>query len=318
MSSGKKTQGRQKVEMKRMTNKSSLKTTFSKRRSGLFKKASELCTLCGADVALVVFSPGKKAYSFGHPNVDTVIDRYISRVPHQNNGTAGLIIEARRNANIHELNSQLTQINNILDIEKGRMDELSQIHNMNEAQYWWARSFDGMNWDQLEFLKNKFENLKNLIAQHPNRHVIQGAPTQTLPFFGVNGSSSNMPLHHQPNTQQPQNFPPIFDGNASSSNMPLHHQPNPNQAQIVSPFFDGNGSSSNMSLHHQPNPQQVQIFPPFFYGNGSSSNMSLHHQSSPQQTQILSEQFFENPMLQPHLFGFNNMGGGGGGGYGPS
>ncbi|GAU34284.1 hypothetical protein TSUD_321310 [Trifolium subterraneum] len=235
MSSGKKTQGRQKVEIKRMTNKRDMQVTFTKRRSGLFKKASELCTLCDADVALVVFSPSEKVYSFGYPNVDTVIDRYLSRVPHQNNGTIGFV-EAQRSANIHELNSQLTRINNILDIEKRRMDELSQIQNMTEAQYWWARPFDGMNRDQLEFLMKNYENMKNLIAQHGNRHVIQGAPTKIVPFFG------------------------------------------------------GNGSSSNMFVHHQPNPPQTQIFP---------------------------AQFFENPMLQPHLFGFNNIGGGGGG-YGSS
>ncbi|KAJ0010209.1 hypothetical protein Pint_33607 [Pistacia integerrima] len=55
-----KSKGRQKVEMVKMPNESNLQVTFSKRRSGLFKKASELCTLCGAEVALVVFSPGKK------------------------------------------------------------------------------------------------------------------------------------------------------------------------------------------------------------------------------------------------------------------
>ncbi|GAU50194.1 hypothetical protein TSUD_408820 [Trifolium subterraneum] len=205
MSSGKKTQGRQKVEMKMMTKRSNMQVTFSKRRNGLFKKASELSTLCGADVALVLFSPGQKVYSFGHPNVNTVIDRYLSQVPHQNSGTMQLI-EAQRSANVSELNSRLTQINNILDFEKRGMDELSQIHSMIEAQYWWARPYNGMNWDQLEFMKNNLENLKNLIAQHANRHVIQGAPTQTLQFFDGNTSSSTMSVHHHPNSQQRQMF----------------------------------------------------------------------------------------------------------------
>jgi hypothetical protein len=33
-----------------------------------------------------------------------------------------------------------------------------------------------------------------------------GASTQALPFFVGNRSSSNMPLHHQPNPQQAQMF----------------------------------------------------------------------------------------------------------------
>ncbi|XP_024634594.1 agamous-like MADS-box protein AGL62 [Medicago truncatula] len=132
MSSGRKSRGRQKIEMKKMSNESNLQVTFSKRRSGLFKKASELCTLCGADVALVVFSPGEKVFSFGHPNVDTVIDRYLSRVPPQNNGTMQFI-EAHRSANVRELNTQLTQINQLLDIEKKRAEELSHLLNGRDS-----------------------------------------------------------------------------------------------------------------------------------------------------------------------------------------
>ncbi|CAL5340539.1 unnamed protein product [Camellia sinensis] len=71
--------GRQKIAMTRMSNESNRMVTFSKRRSGLFKKASELCTLCGAEIAIIVFSPGKKAFSFGHPCVDTVVDCFLSR-----------------------------------------------------------------------------------------------------------------------------------------------------------------------------------------------------------------------------------------------
>ncbi|CAJ2630377.1 MADS-box transcription factor [Trifolium pratense] len=228
MSSGRKSRGRQKIEMKKMSNESNLQVTFSKRRSGLFKKASELCTLCGADVALVVFSPGEKVFSFGHPDVDTVINRYLLQVPPQNNTTMQFI-EAHRSANLRELNTQLTQINSALDIEKRRNEELTHMRKNAEAQYWWACPVDGMNRAQLELFKKALEELKKLIAQH----AAQGVPTPTLPFFA------------------------------------------------------GNGSSANMPIHHQPNPQQSQMFP---------------------------AQFFQNPMLQPHLFGFNNMGGGG---YGP-
>ncbi|KAL5075065.1 hypothetical protein RYX36_014049 [Vicia faba] len=73
--------------MKKISNESNLQVTFSRRRSRLFKKTSELSTLCDAQISLVVFSPSEKLFSFGHPNIDTVIDRYLSRVPPQNNDT---------------------------------------------------------------------------------------------------------------------------------------------------------------------------------------------------------------------------------------
>jgi hypothetical protein len=50
MSSGRKPHGRRKIEIKRMTNDSNMEVTFSKRRSELLKKVSELRTLCGATV----------------------------------------------------------------------------------------------------------------------------------------------------------------------------------------------------------------------------------------------------------------------------
>lgn len=69
----KKTKGRQKIEMKTIANKCSLQVTFSKHRTGVFKKASELATLCGVDLAVIMFSPNNQVYSFSSPNVDFVI-----------------------------------------------------------------------------------------------------------------------------------------------------------------------------------------------------------------------------------------------------
>ncbi|XP_028095641.1 agamous-like MADS-box protein AGL8 [Camellia sinensis] len=48
--------GRGRVQLKRIENKISRQVTFSKRRSGLLKKAHEISVLCDAEVALIVFS----------------------------------------------------------------------------------------------------------------------------------------------------------------------------------------------------------------------------------------------------------------------
>ena len=107
----KKSKGRQRITMAKMENESNLQVTFSKRRSGLFKKASELNTLCGADIAVVVFSPGGKVYSFGHPNVENVLNRFknINQPPlNQNNNMR--FNEARPNDAIRVMNDFLTQV----------------------------------------------------------------------------------------------------------------------------------------------------------------------------------------------------------------
>uniref|UniRef100_A0A0E0CG30 MADS-box domain-containing protein n=1 Tax=Oryza meridionalis TaxID=40149 RepID=A0A0E0CG30_9ORYZ len=73
----KRTRGRQRIEMKLIENKDARQVCFSKRREGVFKKASELSVLCGARVAVVFFSPAGRPHCFGHPSVPAVADRFL-------------------------------------------------------------------------------------------------------------------------------------------------------------------------------------------------------------------------------------------------
>jgi hypothetical protein len=72
----KKTLGRQKIEIKRINSLNATHVCFSKRRSGLYKKANELSVLTGASLAVVVFSPAGKPYSLGYPSVPAVLEGY--------------------------------------------------------------------------------------------------------------------------------------------------------------------------------------------------------------------------------------------------
>ena len=56
--------GRGKIEIKKIENANSRQVTFSKRRAGLLKKASELAILCDAQVAVVIFSNTGKLFEF--------------------------------------------------------------------------------------------------------------------------------------------------------------------------------------------------------------------------------------------------------------
>ncbi|KAL4178565.1 hypothetical protein AMTRI_Chr13g115690 [Amborella trichopoda] len=90
--------GRCKIEIKKIDDREARQVCFSKRRAGPFKKASELCILCGAEVAVIVFSLASKAYTFGHPCVDSVLDCFthhqtggpIEPTPGPNGPTHGL------------------------------------------------------------------------------------------------------------------------------------------------------------------------------------------------------------------------------------
>ena len=77
VNSWKKNMGRRKIEIRKIKKKSSLKVTFSKCRTGFFKKVDKLCVLCGAKVTVIVFSPGGRAFIFGYPIANVVIDRFL-------------------------------------------------------------------------------------------------------------------------------------------------------------------------------------------------------------------------------------------------
>lgn len=55
---------RRKIPIKKIDNVTARQVTFSKRKSGLFKKARELSLLCDAEIALIVFSPGGKLFDY--------------------------------------------------------------------------------------------------------------------------------------------------------------------------------------------------------------------------------------------------------------
>nr|AIU99979.1 A-type MADS-box protein FUL1 [Anthurium andraeanum] len=69
--------GRGRVQLKRIENKINRQVTFSKRRSGLLKKAHEISVLCEAEVALIVFSTKGKLYEYSTDSrMERILERY--------------------------------------------------------------------------------------------------------------------------------------------------------------------------------------------------------------------------------------------------
>lgn len=138
----KKTKGRQRIEMKKLDG-SKQQVTFSKRRTGLFKKAGELCVLCGAEVAVIVFSEKKsKPFCFGHPDVETVLNRYLS------NGNT-FPRRFKKYVPVDEFSRQFGEAQEELDIEKERMAEIEEAEKKQkngmgnrESGFWWDGPLD--------------------------------------------------------------------------------------------------------------------------------------------------------------------------------
>ncbi|CAN1796196.1 Agamous-like MADS-box protein AGL8 homolog [Linum perenne] len=70
--------GRGRVQLRRIENKINRQVTFSKRRSGLLKKAHEISVLCDAEVALIVFSTKGKLFEYSTDSwyMERILERY--------------------------------------------------------------------------------------------------------------------------------------------------------------------------------------------------------------------------------------------------
>lgn len=77
--------GRVKLKIKKLENTSGRQVTYSKRRSGILKKAKELSILCDIDLILLMFSPaGKPTICVGDKSpIDEVIGKYAQQTPQE-------------------------------------------------------------------------------------------------------------------------------------------------------------------------------------------------------------------------------------------
>lgn len=60
--------GRGKIEIKRIENSSNRQVTYSKRKSGILKKAKEINVLCDAQVSTIIIAPSGKMHEYISPS----------------------------------------------------------------------------------------------------------------------------------------------------------------------------------------------------------------------------------------------------------
>lgn len=202
---GKQTKGRQKIEMKRIVNEDDRLITFSKRRSGIYKKSSELVTLCGAEVGVVIFSPAGKPFSFAHPSVESIANRFLNQNPPPTDNTHPLV-EAHRRVRINELNQQHNDLLSQLEAEKQRGKELQMLAKANgNQQGWWEAPLEELGIEELQSMHASLEDFHRSICDHVKGR--SSFPVSSSSFHGGAGSSA-------------QGYFNPFAANASGTNPP--------------------------------------------------------------------------------------------------
>nr|XP_016445090.1 PREDICTED: agamous-like MADS-box protein AGL61 [Nicotiana tabacum] len=120
---------RKSVRLAKIENQNNRQVTFSKCRNGVFKKANELVVMTGAEVGIIVCPQGSKPYSFGHPNVNETINKYVG--------------EERPSSPSGIDDNKLKQMNK----------------NVESQQEWFKGPIEKMNYTEASMLKEGLEDL---------------------------------------------------------------------------------------------------------------------------------------------------------------
>ncbi|KAK0571515.1 hypothetical protein LWI29_017388 [Acer saccharum] len=167
--SGKKTRGKQVIELKRIEDDKNRAITFSKRKSRIFKKASELATLTSAKVGVVMFSSLGQPYSFGDPSIEDVFNLFMLEGNQPSDDTTNHDVEAYCKMRILKLVQNHDTLIHQLDDVKERGKMLKEITKGKTSQGWWEYPTNDLNAEQLRQMDVAFEKLSKTMHSKLNQ-----------------------------------------------------------------------------------------------------------------------------------------------------
>ncbi|XP_031121104.1 agamous-like MADS-box protein AGL29 [Ipomoea triloba] len=174
------TRGRQRLPLARIENEVQRLVTFSKRRTGLFKKTSEMSTLCGTEITMVVFSPSGKPFSFSNPDMNTVLTKYFGEIPRAEANVPEHIIRAQRDAKMRAMTSQINVLEALID------EEMLVDQALREAEKG-RPSISDLQLPELQSMEHHMKTLLDQVPEKLNMISIMGAQSQAMETrFGAN------------------------------------------------------------------------------------------------------------------------------------
>ncbi|KAL8497543.1 hypothetical protein ACS0TY_021029 [Phlomoides rotata] len=182
--------GRKKLVMEKIKNEKNLQVTFSKRCAGVFKKASELNTLCDAKSVVVVFTPGKRAHSYGHPKVETIANMFLNTSTGPTPPTNPLIVAHHKASNC-QLNQELVHLEELLVRERHRKSELNHTFKpcINEMNYEELNQLKEFVLGFKSAFESRLKESKSLggLANDQGTNPEQGGPNPSIGFINTDG-----------------------------------------------------------------------------------------------------------------------------------
>ncbi|OWM91241.1 hypothetical protein CDL15_Pgr000185 [Punica granatum] len=190
--------------MKKVENDDDRMVTFSKRRSGIYKKASELVTMCGAEVGVVIFSPSGKPFSFGHPSIESIMNKFLKQngAPITDNRLQA-IFDAHCRMRMEQQSDGYNELLEQLDAEKDRGMALKRItratregNPKNGELGWWERSLDELTLPELKEAASAMEAFHKDLCNYLNHSKDLTASMPEVPMPSRDPTTAEVETHH--------------------------------------------------------------------------------------------------------------------------
>ncbi|XP_065879497.1 truncated transcription factor CAULIFLOWER A-like [Euphorbia lathyris] len=143
--------GRGRVQLKRIENKINRQVTFSKRRSGLLKKAHEISVLCDAEVALIVFSTKGKLFDY---STDSCMERILERYE-------------RYSYAERQLHATDTETNGSWTLEHAKLKARMEVLQKNQRHYM-GEDLESLSLKDLQSLEQQIDSALKHIRSRKN------------------------------------------------------------------------------------------------------------------------------------------------------
>lgn len=162
----KQTKGKQKIEMKIVEPYADRMITFSKRKSGIFKKMNELITLCDVEAAFLVFSERGTPYTFANLSIEELAGRINNpsrqEPPHKDN--IEQIIEAYKKQMIEDLVKKIEPLEEELAMVNEKLKLLKKSRNEKDFdKVWWNTPLEDLSMEECKQRHQAFVELHDTL-----------------------------------------------------------------------------------------------------------------------------------------------------------
>ncbi|OEL20482.1 hypothetical protein BAE44_0018502 [Dichanthelium oligosanthes] len=179
---GRTSQGRKRIDIAFIKDPARRMVTFSKRKSGLLNKASELSLLCGARVAVIVFSAAGRPFEFGSPSLDHVLRRFAPLPAGDEDGLGfpddaiygdereAVEVTARR---VKEVKARVAE-------EESRMAAVGKkVLGASAGRVWWEADVEALGEEELREFARALRRLRDNVRRHADKLMLTPASQPT-------------------------------------------------------------------------------------------------------------------------------------------